>query len=120
MIYYILIIIWGLFLFWYVCTIISPNCLNNVSNEYLLKNEISKNSILNKIYINKRVFPRIKLIAITFFVLLIMNVMASIIFIVLFQIKSANSIIRMIAIVYILALMIIGTIPIVFLNMKRK
>lgn len=54
----IYLIIWLLFIHWYFCTMIFPNCFTNISEKNLKKEHISYNSKLNLLYLKKDVDPK--------------------------------------------------------------
>lgn len=59
----IYLIIWLLFIHWYFCTMIFPNCFTNISEKNLKKEQISDNSKLNLLYLKKDVDPKLRLVA---------------------------------------------------------
>lgn len=116
---YYIIIIWMLLIFWYLCVIISPNCLNNVSKEYVNKNIIEEKQIIGKIYLNKNAFPKLKSMAITFIILLNMNIVDTIIVVILHMNSFDTTMINNFEIVYLIVFMVIATVPIIFANLKK-
>ncbi len=113
-------VIWILFIFWYSCTIIFPNCFYNVSDKKIEKERISDKSKLNFIYIKKDVSPKLKIIAITAILLFLMNAFFTIVW-GLISFNLENELIKKYCeIIYILLFIIIGTIPIIKLNLNNK
>ena len=113
-------VVWILFIFWYNCTIIFPNCFHNVREKKLEQERISDKSKLNFIYIKKDVYPKLKIIAITAILLFLMNVFFTIVWM-LISSKLENELInKYCEIIYILLFIIIGTIPIINLNLNNK
>ncbi len=113
-------VIWALFIFWYNCTIIFPNCFYNVSDKKIEQERISDKSKLNFIYIKKDATPKLKTIAITAILLFLMNAFFTIVW-VLISTNLENELIKKYCeIIYILLFLIIGTIPIVKLNLNNK
>ena len=113
-------VIWILFIFWYSCTIIFPNCFNNISDKKIEQERISDKSKLNFIYIKKDIFPKLRIIAITAIILFLMNAFFTIAW-VLISFNLDNELIKKYCeIIYILLFIIVGTIPIIKLNLNNK
>ena len=112
-------IMWGLFVYWYVCVVISPNCFHNVKDSVIEEEQIPNKSKLHVIYLNKKTFPKLRTVSIVTIILFCMNILFTIAYI-LFSCFSIDSfIVYFVTIVYSLLYVLIGTFPIIKLN-KRK
>lgn len=61
---YSLIVIWLMFIHRYSFLVINPICFHGISQNTVEKQQISKNSKLRYIYLNKKAGPQLKCIAI--------------------------------------------------------
>ena len=53
-----------MYVHWYYCIVLNPNSFYKISRKTLKKQQISRNSKLRYIYLNKKADPQLKCIAI--------------------------------------------------------
>lgn len=73
---------WLVYLYCYSCTILHPKYFE-ISDKTFEKQSIPPGSILNKVYLNKKEFPKLKYFAIEALVFLALNILCTIINIIL-------------------------------------
>ena len=73
---------WLVYLYCYSCTILHPKYFE-MSDKTFEKQSIPTGSILNKVYLNKKEFPKLKCFAIEALVFLVLNILYTIINIIL-------------------------------------
>lgn len=112
-------IVWLMFLFWYICVVISPNCFYNISEIVLEKEKISENSKLIFLYLNKKAFPKLRSIAIMTIILFFMNLFFTILWVIISYYIPDNSFLKYGEIIYVLLFLFVATIPIVKVNLIK-
>ena len=116
---YFLVLIWGCYLEWYLFVIVLPNSFDKISEKTLDKQQISNDSKLRFIYINKKAFPQLRCIAIQAIIFFLLNIIYTIVACILFVILRNNLIIGRISLGYLLLFMIITGITIFVINLKK-
>ena len=110
---------WLICLCWYMCTILDPKCFGILSEKTLDKQSIPPGSILNKVYLNKKTSPKLKCVAIEALLFLALNILYTITNIILLCNLNASIILKYITLPYIGVWLIVGTITILILNIKK-
>lgn len=111
---------WLICLYWYMCTILDPRCFGILSEKTLDKQSIPPGSILNKVYLDKKTFPKLKCVAIEALVFLVLNILYTIINIILLLCNlDASIILKYITLPYTCVWLISGSITILILNIKK-
>lgn len=111
---------WLICLYWYMCTILDSKCFGILSEKTLDKQSIPPGSILNKVYLDKKTFPKLKCVAIEVLVFLVLNILYTIINIILLLCNlDASIILKYITLPYTGVWLISGSITILILNIKK-
>lgn len=111
---------WLICLYWYMCTILDPRCFGILSEKTLDKQSIPPGSILNKVYLNKKASPKLKCFAIETLVFLALNMLYTTINIILLLCNlDASIILKYITMPYTGVWLILGSITILILNIKK-
>lgn len=117
-----LILIWILIMFFYICTILSPNCLHIHSYKLLYMQMIKKKSILNLFYFRKNTitYPRIKLISISLLVSLFLEFLSTVLFIFGKVNHSIEAIMNYVLFENLIFIFLINGLVILYLNIKER
>ncbi len=112
---------WLICLYWYMCsTILDSKCFGILSEKTLDKQSIPPGSILNKVYLDKKTFPKLKCVAIEALVFLVLNILYTIINIILLLCNiDVRIILKYITLPYVGIYLIESGMTILILRMKK-
>ena len=115
----VILLPWFIIVFWYFCTMICPNCFDEISQNMIDKQSIEQKSILNKLYIRKNVFPKIKIVPMELIVFISITIICNVCESLIYWGYNIKDIAIYISIINCAGIFIVGTATIIYLNVKK-
>ena len=115
----VILLPWFVIVYWYFCTMICPNCFDGISQNMIEKQSIEQKSILNKLYIRKNVFPKIRIVAMELILFISITMICNVCESLIYWGYNIKDIAIYISIINCACIFIVGTATIIYLNVKK-